>query len=620
MAYLRADGSTGTSSSVITSRSASPALQHHPLTTAAAGSSSSTNTNTSTITISQPSSPSQRHGVRSRKSATSTPNPPSASVFIDSDVTRPSLKRITDSTNTVVEGATLALANDHGISKSAKTSFDELSRPQPREKEVIVHHISKTDTIASIALQYGITVSPVQGHQTPLETDKRKHRFDDLAHQPQALRSSNRLWHSDSIHLRKTLNIPLDQCHLPSASAGIERIEREEDGNIVVWQRERVANASTSSTTSFPSSQLPTMTTTSSTLPATASPLLSSRPGIISPQARRLHSNSTLDFDWNRSASSSSTADLLGLDTTPTELVIGGDHSTNVFDSTLRTSSPRSAVNSNGDVKGKGRAIDAVAAYLPSTNNLYSASSSPAPQPADLAGLAGSADMFPSPSQSPFGASSNSTASMSPPPISKRVLTITRVPESTLAFFPPSSSTSSSTSARSSVSEEEYHHSSAKGSFFGPLANSLARLNISPMTSQPGKTNGKLGAAWSSSSSSTNAVAGKRSKDVHHTGLNPASHHRMTSTGPSGMFRQAEPRRSKWDLAYFGGEEEAESAAARLDSSRPSVQKTNGYRQTMSRSRDKERSRDRNKTPTQASMDRSNQTSNGSLWSSMWAG
>ncbi|KAM0789371.1 hypothetical protein ACM66B_000201 [Microbotryomycetes sp. NB124-2] len=585
---LRADGTTGTSSSIVISRSSSPSAwsEQHPLTAAAASSGGTVGP-----TSSQHGSP---RGVRSRRSANSTPNPPSTPAFpsaqtvaavVDNDVTRPSLKRITDSTtSTLVEAASLH-SQRHGSNSHtpAKTSFDELQRPTPssvaREKEVIVHQISKSDTIASIALQYGIT--------------------------PQALRSSNRLWHSDSIHLRKTLNIPLDLCHLPSASAGIERIEREEDGNIVVWQRDRVPS---SSTTILPSSA-------SQNLSAAPAPSSSSRPGVISPRARRLHSGSTIGLDdWQRTHS---TADLLGLDaTTPTELPddprLGG--SSGVFDAIWRTTSPASTA----DLKGKGRAVDAVAAYLPSTNNPYSATSSPVPpSPAsDLAGLSGSSDAYPSPTQSPFGgggsgghAGGSSTASLSPPPISRRVLTITRVPESSLAFFPPSSNGSSS-SARSSLSEEEYHNASLKGSFFGPLANSLAKLNIS--STAPGLTNGKLGSAWSTGGATSTTNSKSRQAASDYANLNPASHHRMTSTLSSSDRRKPSEtaKRSKWDLAYFGGEEEAESAVVSMTTT-----------STSKGSRSKDRSRDRNRTPTQASVDKANGDSNGnSLWSSMWAG
>lgn len=66
----------------------------------------------------------------------------------------------------------------------------------------------------------------------PARTDPRLHRA-----QPQALRTSNRLWPSDPLFLRSELLIPLDQCNLPSSSFGVERIAREENGDLTVWEK-----------------------------------------------------------------------------------------------------------------------------------------------------------------------------------------------------------------------------------------------------------------------------------------------------------------------------------------------------------------------------------------------
>ncbi|KAK4057311.1 hypothetical protein OIO90_001808 [Microbotryomycetes sp. JL221] len=590
--YLRPDGSTGSSTSI--TRSSSPVPHLHPLTSSS---------------ISQPPSPSTRantsNGVRSRRSAQSTPNPPSTPSFatqVDEDVTRPSLKRITDTTNLVVEGATLALsrqqngasASSSSASSSARTSFDELTSRQakPKEKEVIVHQVIKTDTIASIALQYGIT--------------------------PQALRSSNRLWPSDSIHLRKTLNVPLDQCHLPSASAGIERIEREEDGNIVVWQRDRVASSSSSSSQSGPTSPIDSSSSSSSS----GGPFSSSRPGVISPKARRIHSGSTLEFSLNRVPS---TADLLGLDaTTPTELP--DDPRTAAFDSMWGAAS-RPIIDaeapswSNGtDLKGKGRAMDAVSAYLPSTNNPYSASSSPAPaetSTADsrLAGLGNSMspspfDAFGSPSPSPLGtdlSSGASNASLSPPPISKRVLTISRVPESSLAFFPPSATADytykDDDSPSDRLTEEHLASHSSKGSFFGPLANSLAKFNLSSTTTSSPAT-------WSSNASERSHTNGSTSNARMH-GPSGNLPYGGKSPKPS-RHQQRTSQRSKWDLAYFGAEEmefaTRPSAQSGRNEASASSRPIGIARSTSSSSQD---TRDRlNKTPTQASMDLASRSNN----------
>lgn len=87
----------------------------------------------------------------------------------------------------------LQIADVNGKGKARAVEQQAAALPsQEREREVIVHKVLKTDSIASISLKYGIT--------------------------PQALRASNRLWPSDPLFLRSELLIPLDQCHLPSLS------------------------------------------------------------------------------------------------------------------------------------------------------------------------------------------------------------------------------------------------------------------------------------------------------------------------------------------------------------------------------------------------------------------
>lgn len=66
--------------------------------------------------------------------------------------------------------------------------------------------------------------------------------------QQQALRKANRLWATDPIHSRRTLLIPLDACNL-ATSSGLERVARDENGDLTVWSRDVVGTASTSNTT-----------------------------------------------------------------------------------------------------------------------------------------------------------------------------------------------------------------------------------------------------------------------------------------------------------------------------------------------------------------------------------
>jgi len=66
---------------------------------------------------------------------------------------------------------------------------DELpvTSPPPEQKVVIVHEVSADDSLAGVALKYGISLAD--------------------------LRRANQMWTSDSIHLRSVLFIPLEQAH-----------------------------------------------------------------------------------------------------------------------------------------------------------------------------------------------------------------------------------------------------------------------------------------------------------------------------------------------------------------------------------------------------------------------
>ena len=107
-----------------------------------------------------------------------------AGFTVDADVTRPSLKRVTDKERAAT-GAAGAGGGTGGLpSSKSRTSLDELVReatPNEGERDVVVHQVSlavaphvvdprstnpphapqlvKSDTIASISLQYGITVN-----------------------------------------------------------------------------------------------------------------------------------------------------------------------------------------------------------------------------------------------------------------------------------------------------------------------------------------------------------------------------------------------------------------------------------------------------------------------------
>ncbi|KAL0576349.1 hypothetical protein V5O48_005647 [Marasmius crinis-equi] len=97
--------------------------------------------------------------------------PEVSSGFADSGVTRPHLNRVLTSKLIDLEGEDETMEN-------VEIEVGE-------EKEVLVHKVAQRDSLAGVALKYGITIGD--------------------------LRRANHLWASDSIHLREELYIPLDK-------------------------------------------------------------------------------------------------------------------------------------------------------------------------------------------------------------------------------------------------------------------------------------------------------------------------------------------------------------------------------------------------------------------------
>ncbi|KAJ7594464.1 peptidoglycan-binding LysM domain protein [Mycena floridula] len=91
----------------------------------------------------------------------------------DAGITRPHLARMVD-VGILVDAPVVEIPS----------SSNELD-PSPEEKLVLVHEITSKDSLAGVALRYGIGVGE--------------------------LRKANQLWASDSIHLRKVLYIPIDK-------------------------------------------------------------------------------------------------------------------------------------------------------------------------------------------------------------------------------------------------------------------------------------------------------------------------------------------------------------------------------------------------------------------------
>ena len=450
----------------------------------------------------------------------------------EGDVTRPSLQR--HEAGALIAGlGTLSVQSK----SKARTSLDGLSREQgnaTEDREVVVHQVSsqsliifavlkltlfsrtlsqllKTDTIASVSLKYGIT--------------------------PHALRLSNRLWPTDSIHLRRNLNIPLDQCHLPSSSS-IERVSREEDGNLIVWERE--------------------------------------------PSTERRATHSSYE---------GSSGDLIG--------GFGEGTSRSSLDS-FREASNRPTRLDGYKGKGKGPALlidgdeleeldDAVSDYLPSTNNPYSFSAPPSPpfatnssfnsefnfthSPTNSLGV-NSDKPDPGPSSSTDSvdsysrtwnslASSSASPSGNPPKpstasLSRRTLTVERIPASSLSFFPPPTPSFSNTSStRSSFEIAPPVDEEALRAMFSKrhIANTANSAKVKGKSSPARKNLSAINPTWNSfvSPPSIGKSNGTRSPQETHELETP----KKSSNSWMGM----------WDPLDFGGAEEA-SAESVLHSSR----------------------------------------------------
>ncbi|KZS98544.1 hypothetical protein SISNIDRAFT_448812 [Sistotremastrum niveocremeum HHB9708] len=90
------------------------------------------------------------------------------------DITRPNLRRMLS--NNSESTPPDARPHDSASSNNAATHTEP-------EAQVIVHEVSATDSLAGVAIKYGVPVAQI--------------------------RRANKLWSTDSIHLRKTLYIPL---------------------------------------------------------------------------------------------------------------------------------------------------------------------------------------------------------------------------------------------------------------------------------------------------------------------------------------------------------------------------------------------------------------------------
>ncbi|KAI0690437.1 hypothetical protein BC835DRAFT_1417798 [Cytidiella melzeri] len=91
--------------------------------------------------------------------------------------TRPRLKRLLSDMGPVLDGGQVESSDGEVVVRHNNAAL--------KEKVVIVHEVTATDSLAGVALKYGISMAD--------------------------LRKANTLWTSDPIHLRKILYIPLDK-------------------------------------------------------------------------------------------------------------------------------------------------------------------------------------------------------------------------------------------------------------------------------------------------------------------------------------------------------------------------------------------------------------------------
>ncbi|KAL7413068.1 hypothetical protein BDY24DRAFT_370495 [Mrakia frigida] len=182
--------SSSSSSASTSSRTPFPPLSP-TRTSNGAGFNSSTASSSLSNNPSSSSSPSSPETI-SRRRSVKAPHPLSSiNTRTDSDqddATRPKLTRRTTETREELERVGRSSESSDG---GLRQSLELLRKGKANIDggvDVLVHEVQPTDTLAKVALLYGIELS--------------------------ILRKSNKLWSSDTIHLRRTLYVPLEACRL----------------------------------------------------------------------------------------------------------------------------------------------------------------------------------------------------------------------------------------------------------------------------------------------------------------------------------------------------------------------------------------------------------------------
>ncbi|CAG8598942.1 8996_t:CDS:2 [Ambispora leptoticha] len=184
--------------------------------------------------------------------------------------------------------ASLDSSSTDGLNEKAQYKRECRSKKELARKTVIVHEVKKTDTLAGIALFYGI--------ELPI------------------LKKANKLWTNDSIHMHKYLYIPLDECKFDDNNEWRTTVILENDRIHISKNNNNNYHSSFTSDSSRPSMSSPSSSPSSS--PFTFYDRETLLPGV---------SHQTYEFCHDRKLSNVSTSTIWSTTSNCVGDVAGGD-------------------------------------------------------------------------------------------------------------------------------------------------------------------------------------------------------------------------------------------------------------------------------------------------------